>query len=103
MVKQLFQLLHGIFNCMVSRYDLSIDACCRNQPDKLVLYRPLIHFNSNLKQLHISNNTVQFSYKDECGICVCVHASNCLKQALVWAADKWFRLFVIHYLKQLYY
>ena len=47
------------------RHSLSIDAHCRSQPNKSkqVLYKPLIHFNSCLKQLCRSNKTERFSYK----------------------------------------
>ena len=43
---------------------------CRNQANgsKLMLYKPLIYFNSQLKQMYISNKTECFSYKGECGV-----------------------------------
>ena len=51
---------------IISMHDLSIDAE-RNQPSKskLVLYKPLIYFNS---QLYINTKTGNFSYKGGCGV-----------------------------------
>ena len=53
-----------------SGYDLRIRARCRNQPrkTKLLLYKPLLHFYSHLKQLYISKTREHFSYKDGCGV-----------------------------------
>ena len=55
---------------IVSRHGLSIDACHENQPNKhkLALYKLLIHFNSNLKQLYISSKMECFSYKGGFGV-----------------------------------
>ena len=41
---------------IVNRCGLSVDVHHRNQPNKstLVLYKPLIYFNSHLEQLYIS-------------------------------------------------
>ena len=57
MVKQVAQFIYvapvvGI----VSRYDLEVDACHKNQPNKckLALYKLLIKFSSRLKRLYIS-------------------------------------------------
>ena len=41
--------------------------------DKLALYKVLIHCNSRLKQLYLSNMTERFSYKGGCGICEHMH------------------------------
>ena len=54
-----------------SRCGLRIKAHHRNQPSKskLALFISCyFHFNSSLKQLHISNKTEHFSYKGGCGI-----------------------------------
>ena len=50
---------------IVSRNGLSIDMCHRNQDNKskLVLYKPLFHYNSYLKQLYISNKIECFIIK----------------------------------------
>ena len=56
-----------------SRRGLRIEACHRNQPNKskLALYKPLLHFYSDLKQLYTSKKTEHFSYKG--GYSVCGH------------------------------
>ena len=56
---------------IISRHDLSIGADCGNQPNKskLALYKPLLHFNSHLRQLYTSNKTECFSYKGGFGVC----------------------------------
>ena len=53
---------------IISRRGLTIEVCCRNQPNKskLALYKPLLHFYSHLKQLYINNKTEHFSYKGGC-------------------------------------
>ena len=55
---------------IVSKCGLSIDAHHENQPNKhkLALYKPLIHFNSSLKQLCIRSEMKRFSYKGGCGV-----------------------------------
>ena len=55
---------------IISRHGFTIEAHCRNQPNKskLALYKPLFHFYINIKQLYISQNKERFSYKIECGI-----------------------------------
>ena len=55
---------HGID----SRHGLIIDERHRNQPNKskLALYKPLLHFYS---QLYMSNKMEHFSYKCGCGVC----------------------------------
>ena len=49
-----------------SRHGLTIEAHCTIQPNesKLALYKPLLHFNSQLKQLYISSKMECFSYKE---------------------------------------
>ena len=59
---------------IVSRHGLSIDLHYKNQSNKvsyIALYKLLICFNSNLKQLYISNKAEHLSYKGGCGICGC--------------------------------
>ena len=55
---------------IVCRCGLSIDASHTNQPNKnkLMLYKPLIHIYSHLKQLYISNKMIHFSYKGTVGV-----------------------------------
>ena len=55
---------------IISRYGFRNEAHCRNQPNKskLALYKPLIHFYS---QLHISNNIEHFNRKGGCGVHEC--------------------------------
>ena len=55
---------------IVSRCGLRIEARRRNQPNKskLVLYKPLLHLYSHLKQLYLSNKTKRFSYKGGCDV-----------------------------------
>ena len=63
---------------IISRRGLKIEVHHRNQPNKskLVLYKPLLHFYSHLKQLYMSNKTECFSYKGGYGVhgCVCIEA-----------------------------
>ena len=68
---------------ITSRRGITID-----QPNKskLVLYKPLLHFNS---QLLSSDKMRHFSCEGGCGI----HISRHLKEELAWARDK--RLWVI--------
>ena len=63
---------------IVSRCDLIIEA---HQPNKsrLVLCKPLIHFNSHLKQLYISNKMECFSYKGGCDV-YGLQVLRCLKE-----------------------
>ena len=60
----------------------------------LLLYKPLLHCNSHLKQLYLSNKTQRFSYKGiPVGMVdVDVRISSHLKEELVWAADKRLRV-----------
>ena len=55
---------------IVSRRDLSINACHTNQPNrnKLALYKLLIHIYSCFKKLQIHNKAIHFSYKGGCGM-----------------------------------
>ena len=77
-----------------SGHGLTIEVCYRNQPNKskLALYIPLLHFNSHLKQLYISNKTEHFSCKGGCVVCVGVHVLRHFKEELAWATDKWLRI-----------
>ena len=56
---------------IISRYDLSIKACCRNHPNKtkLLVYKPLLSLYKLFKQLHIvpviNNNCTYVSDKTE--------------------------------------
>ena len=71
---------------IVSRHGITIEVCCRNQPNKrkLALYKPLFHFYSHLKQLYMSNKTERFSYKVGV-VCMGMHISRGLKEELTWA------------------
>ena len=62
---------------IISRRGLRNQVHHRNQPNKnkLVLYKPLLHFYSHLKQLYMSNKTEPLSYKSGCG----VHGHTCIK------------------------
>ena len=75
--------------CVVSRHGLTIEAHRKNQPNKskLALYKPLLHFYSQLKQLYISNKMECFSYKGECGIHGHMHIGM-FKEELAWVTDK---------------
>ena len=55
---------------IIGRHDLSNEVHHRNQPNKskLALYKLSIHFNSSLKQLHISNKTAHFNYEGRRGV-----------------------------------
>ena len=55
---------------IVSRRGLRIEARHRNQPNmcKLVLYKPLLHLYSHIKQLYISNKMKYIGYKGGCGV-----------------------------------
>ena len=50
-------------------------------------YKALIHCNSHLKQLYLSNKAVRFSYNGGCGMRG-RHVSRRLKEELAWATDK---------------
>ena len=60
---------------IVGRHGIRTEVCHRNQCNmsKLVLYKPLLHFYS---ELYINNRTEHFSYKGGCGMrgYVCVDA-----------------------------
>ena len=73
---------------ITSRRGITIDSCCRKQPNKskLAFYKPLLYFYS---QLLSSDKMRRFSCKGGCGI----HISKHLKEELAWARDK--RLWVI--------
>ena len=69
---------------------LSIDAHCRNQPNKIKLVpnKLLIHFNSYLKQMYVSNKAVTECFSYKVGVVyVGVHISvwRHLKEELVFA------------------
>ena len=55
---------------ILSRYGIRIEVHRRNQPNKskLMVYKPLLHLYSHLKQPYISNKTKRFSYKGVCGV-----------------------------------
>ena len=77
----------------VSRPGLTIEAHCRNQPNKskLALYNLLLHSYNYLKQLYMSNKRSTSVIK--VGVaCVGVCVSRCLKEELPWASDKWLRV-----------
>ena len=61
---------------IVSKRGLKNEAHHRNQlnKSKLALYKPLVYFYSNLKQLYMSNKTEHFSYKGGYG----VHRHTCI-------------------------
>ena len=52
-----------------SGHNINIYMRRGNYPNKskLVLYKPLLHCNSHLKQRQRSNTTKDFSYKGGCG------------------------------------
>ena len=58
---------------IISRHGLSIDAYCRNQPNKskLALWKLLLCFNSCSKQLYVIKKMDLFSYKSVCCMCRC--------------------------------
>ena len=78
---------------IVSRHGLRNEAHRRNQPSKskLVLYRPLLHFHSHVKQLYMSNKTKCFSYKSGHGMRGHTHMEM-FKEELAWAKDTWLRV-----------
>ena len=78
---------------IISRHGLNFNAHHRNQwkRTKLATYSLLLHFNSHLEKLYISNKTEHFSCKGECDVCILNH----LKEKLAWATDKW--LLVINF------
>ena len=63
-----------------SKRGLRIEVHHRNQPNKskIALYKPLFHFDSQLKQLYISNRTESFRYKGGCDMrgYTCIKAFN---------------------------
>ena len=71
---------------IISRCGLRNEVCCRNQPNKgkLALYKPLLHFYS---QLYMSNKTEHFSHKDGCGVHGCTRI-EAIKEELAWGTDK---------------
>ena len=87
LVKQVLKLLCTVLVVVgiVSRHGLSIDTC-ENQRNKykVALYKPSIHFNSNLKWFCISSKTEHFSHKDGWDL-TCIEA---LKEQLAWATYK---------------
>ena len=79
---------------IVSMGGLTFATSHRNQPDKskLTLFKPLLHFYSNLKQLYISTKMESLIYKGGYGI----HISRCLKEELTYRLQiNGFELFVI--------
>ena len=58
---------------IISRHGLTIETCCKNQPNKnkLVLYKPLLSLQ---QQVYISNKIEWFSYTGGCSVCGhCTH------------------------------
>ena len=77
---------------IISRHSLVIEAHCRNQPSKskLALHKPLLHFYSHLKQLHVHKVTRQSTSVIKVGVaCVGGCVLRQLKEELAWATDKW--------------
>ena len=68
-------------------HGLSINMHYRNQwkRNKLAMYSLLLHLNSHLEKLYISNKTEHFNCKGECD----VYILNYLKEKLAQATDKW--------------
>ena len=66
---------------------LALIHIVENQPirSRLAMYKPLIRFNSCLKQTYISHTSVI----EVDAVDVCVHISRRSKEELVWATDKW--------------
>ena len=90
MTRQIQQHSYGSYIIgIVSRHGLGIEACYRNQPNKVSYHciSHCFHFKSSVKQLYISNKTECFSYKGGYGIheCMCIEAFT---KELVWAIDK---------------
>ena len=56
-----------------------------------MLYKALIHCNSRLKRLYLSNKIECFGYKGGCGICERT-LIEALKEELVWTIDKQLRV-----------
>ena len=79
---------------IISRGGLRIEARHTNQPNKskLVLYKPLLHLYSPLKQPYISNKMKRFSYKGGRGVCVGIHILRRLKEELAWTTYKRLRV-----------
>ena len=76
MIRTSFDLLNKFYGFymaavvgIVSGHGVCIHTRHGNQPNKnkLALYKPLLHCNSRLKQLYLSNKTERFSYKGGCG------------------------------------
>ena len=61
----------------VVRSSVGVALALMNQANKskLALYKLLLHFNSQLKQLYICNKMEWLSYKSEC----CIHGCTCVK------------------------
>ena len=92
-LNKFYSFCMGAIVGFVSRHGLTIEAHGRNQPNKskVALYKPLLHFYSDLKKLYIRNKTEHFNIKVGViymGVCV----SSCLKKELAWAIDKWLQL-----------
>ena len=65
-------------------HGLSIEELLENQPTKykLALYKPPIHLNSNVKQLHISSKMERHNYRSGCGV---MHICSHLKEEVALA------------------
>ena len=98
-LNNLYSFCVGAVVDIISRYGLNLNVHHRNQRkrNKLAMYSLLLHFNSCLEKLYISNKTEHFSCKGECDVCILKH----LKEKLAWATDEW--LLVIIFLKPLYH
>ena len=68
---------------------MHIIAKSQANKSKLALYKLLIHFKC---QLYISNKTVCFNYKGECGGCECCMHTKGFKEELAWTTDKWLQV-----------
>ena len=70
LVIQALQVYMAAIVNVVSRCGLTIEVCCRDQPNnsKLVLCKPWIHFYNHLIQLYLSNKMEHFSFKGGCGV-----------------------------------
>ena len=79
---------------IVSGHDVSIYTRRGNWPNKskLVLYKPLLHYNSRLKQLYSEVTRRSASVIKVSVVDVDVHVSSHLKEELTWAIDKRLRI-----------
>ena len=64
--------MQPLYDSKISRYGLTVEAHCRNQPNKHCISHYFC-FKSRLNQSYISNKTEHFSYKGGCDTHVLRH------------------------------